>query len=151
MIKKLTWWRVILAVTLSHLSYGTWGSTYMYASQGISVFWTLRKCLILLSLFSWPWLADVDLFFDRIAGESRRAPYSSPFSSWWRSRLSPRSWTIIARARMGSESIAHEADGTMGYWLRAHECERNNCLSKIQLLGPKNIEAKHLVLIKARL
>jgi len=24
MIKKLTWWRVILAVTLGHLSYGMW-------------------------------------------------------------------------------------------------------------------------------
>ena len=31
----------------------------------------------------------------------------------------------------------------MGYesiWLRAHEGERNNCFSKIQLVGQKNIE-----------
>ena len=32
--------------------------------------------------------------------------------------------TIIPRARMGSESIAHEG-------------ERNNCFSKIQLVGQK--------------
>ena len=37
--------------------------------------------------------------------------------------------TIIPRARMGSESIAHEAEG--------HEGERNNCFSKIQLVGQK--------------
>ena len=45
--------------------------------------------------------------------------------------------TIIPRARMGSESIAHEAEGRMGYWLRVHEGERNNCFSKIQLVGKK--------------
>ena len=27
---------------------------------------------------------------------------------------------------MGSESIAHEAEGQIGYWLRGHEGERNN-------------------------
>ena len=26
---------------------------------------------------------------------------------------------------MGSESIAHEAEGRMGYWLRGHQDERN--------------------------
>ena len=36
---------------------------------------------------------------------------------------------------MGSESIAHEAEGRMGYWLGGHEGERNNCFSKIQLVG----------------
>ena len=45
--------------------------------------------------------------------------------------------TIIPLARMGSESIAHEAEGRMGYWLRVHEGERNNCFSKIQLVGKK--------------
>ena len=30
-------------------------------------------------------------------------------------------FSIIPRARMGSESIAHEAKGRMGYWLRGHE------------------------------
>ena len=46
---------------------------------------------------------------------------------------------------MGSESIVHEAEGQMGYWVRAlvvvvaHEDERNNCFSKIQLVGQKNI------------
>ena len=41
--------------------------------------------------------------------------------------------TIIPLARMGYESIAHEAEGRMGYWLRAHEGSKNNCFSKIQL------------------
>ena len=38
---------------------------------------------------------------------------------------------------MGSESIAHKAEGRMGYWLRGHEGERNNCFSKIQLVVQK--------------
>ena len=41
---------------------------------------------------------------------------------------------------MGSESIAHEAEGWMGYWLRGHSGLRNNycyCFSKIQLVGQK--------------
>ena len=37
----------------------------------------------------------------------------------------------------GSESIAHEAEGRMGYWLRGHKGERNNFFSKIQLVGQK--------------
>ena len=36
---------------------------------------------------------------------------------------------------MGSESIAHEAEGRTGYWL--NEGEKNNCFSKIQLVGQK--------------
>ena len=39
---------------------------------------------------------------------------------------------------MGSESIAHEAEGLMGYWLRGHEGERNNYFSKIQLASQKH-------------
>ena len=42
---------------------------------------------------------------------------------------------IIPRARMGYESIAHEAKGRMDYWLRSHEGERNNCFSKIKKLN----------------
>ena len=38
---------------------------------------------------------------------------------------------------MASESIAHEAEGRMGYWLGGHEDERNNCFSKIQIVGKK--------------
>ena len=38
---------------------------------------------------------------------------------------------------MGSESIAREAEGRMGYWLRGHEGDRNNCFSKIQLVRQK--------------
>ena len=52
---------------------------------------------------------------------------------------------------MGSESIAHEAEGRMGYWLWGHEGEGSNCFSKIQLVGQKNIATKHLSLVKARL
>ena len=47
------------------------------------------------------------------------------------------SFTIVPLARMGSESIAHETEGRMGYWNRAHSRERNNCFSKIQLVGKK--------------
>ena len=45
---------------------------------------------------------------------------------------------------MGSESIAHKAEGRMGYWLRGHEGERNNCFSKIQLVGQKYRDKKTL-------
>ena len=38
---------------------------------------------------------------------------------------------------MGYESIAHEAEGRMGYWLIGYEGERNKCFSKIQLVGQK--------------
>ena len=38
---------------------------------------------------------------------------------------------------MGSELIAHEAEGRMGYSLRGHAVERNNGFSKIQLVGQK--------------
>ena len=43
---------------------------------------------------------------------------------------------------MGYESIAHKAEGRMGYWLRGYEGERNNSFSKIQLVGQKNVETK---------
>ena len=49
---------------------------------------------------------------------------------------------------MGSESIAHEAEGRMGYWLRGHEGERNNCFSKIQLNMKTKYRAKQLELAK---
>ena len=38
---------------------------------------------------------------------------------------------------MGSESIAQEAKGRMDYGLRGHSGSRNNCFSKIQLVGQK--------------
>ena len=56
--------------------------------------------------------------------------------------------TIIPRARMGYESIAHEAAGYEA--MRGYEGERNNCFSKIQPVGQKNIETKHLSQVKAR-
>ena len=54
--------------------------------------------------------------------------------SEWREYL-----TIIPRARMGSESF-----GLMGYWLEGHEGERNNCFSKVQLVGQKYRESKNV-------
>jgi len=51
---------------------------------------------------------------------------------------------------MGYESIAHEAEGRMGYLLRGYEGEKNNCFSKIQLVDQKNIETKHPSQAKAR-
>ena len=53
---------------------------------------------------------------------------------------------------MGSESIAHEAEDQIGNRLRGHEGRKNNnCFRKIQLIGQKSIETKHLSLAKARL
>ena len=54
--------------------------------------------------------------------------------------VSEQNWvhlTIIPSARMGSESLAHEAEWRMGYWLRAHSGSRNNCFIKIQLACQK--------------
>ena len=45
--------------------------------------------------------------------------------------------TVIPRARMRSESVAHKTEGRMDYWLRGHEGKRNNCFNKIQLVGQK--------------
>ena len=45
--------------------------------------------------------------------------------------------TIIPQAQMGSESIAHKAEGQLAYWLRGLEGERNNCFRKIQLVDQK--------------
>ena len=36
-----------------------------------------------------------------------------------------------------SESIAHSSSGLMGYWLRGHEGEWNNCFSKSNFTGQK--------------
>ena len=49
---------------------------------------------------------------------------------------------------MGSESIAHEAEGRMGYWLGGYEEERNNCFLVKSNQLVKNIQTKQL---KARL
>ena len=68
----------------------------------------------------------------RGARSSPTPPLSSVLTAHYSGYL-----TIIPRARMGSESIAHEAEGRMGYWLKGHEGERNNCFSKIQLVGKK--------------
>ena len=45
---------------------------------------------------------------------------------------------------MGCESIAHEAEGQMVYWLRGHKGSRNNCFSKIQPAGQKYREQKKI-------
>lgn len=51
---------------------------------------------------------------------------------------------------MGSELIAHEANGQMGYSLTGHSGERNNVLVKSNNLV-KKILTKHLLLVKAKL
>ena len=48
---------------------------------------------------------------------------------------------------MGYESIAHEAEVLMGYWLRGQEGGRNTD----QVVGQKNTKTKHLSQVKARL
>ena len=40
---------------------------------------------------------------------------------------------------MAEWAMSHEAEGRMGYWLRGHEGERNNCFSIIQVVGNKII------------
>ena len=50
---------------------------------------------------------------------------------------------------MDYESIDHQAEGRMGYWLIVYEGERNNCFSKIQLVGKKNFETKHFSQVEA--
>ena len=40
---------------------------------------------------------------------------------------------------MGSESIAHEAKGRMGYCRRGQEGDRNNSFRNIKLVGQKKI------------
>ena len=57
--------------------------------------------------------------------------------------------TVIPRVRMVYESIAHEAEGLMDYWLIGYEGERNHCFSKMQLVGQTNIETEHLLQVKA--
>ena len=49
---------------------------------------------------------------------------------------------------MGSESIAHEAEGRMGYRLRGLEGERDKCFSKIRLVGQKYPEYKNFSYLK---
>ena len=95
------------------------------------------------SFFVWNWIQNYQ--------ESRyRNLVTVTYFTMW--RLVPIEYlTIIPRARMGYEAIAHEAEGLMGYWLRGHEGERNNCFSKIQLVGQKNIKTKRLSQVKARL
>ena len=43
--------------------------------------------------------------------------------------------TIIPQARMDCESIAMRLKAEWAIHLRGRECERNNCFTKIQLVG----------------
>ena len=45
--------------------------------------------------------------------------------------------SLLSQLEMSSARMSHEAEGRMGYWLRGHDGERNNCFSKIQLVGQK--------------
>ena len=57
-----------------------------------------------------------------------------------------RNWLFnnYSSSRMGSESIAHETEGRMGYWLRGHKGQRNNSFSTESNWLVKNIETKQL-------
>ena len=52
---------------------------------------------------------------------------------------------------MGSESIAHEAEGRMGYWLWGHEGERKNCFSTDPTSWSKISRIKKFSLLKLAL
>ena len=61
----------------------------------------------------------------------------------WSSFIANLALHMIPRARMDSESmISHEAEGRMDCWLKGHEGERNNCFSKIQLVGQREYRVK---------
>ena len=51
--------------------------------------------------------------------------------------------SIIPRARMGSETIAHEGEGRMGYSDRGHKGERSNCFSKNPTSSSKKISRQN--------
>ena len=67
------------------------------------------------------------------------------------SRISIGYSTIIPGYWLRAHSGSNEAKGRMGYWLRGREGERNNCFSKIQLVGQKYREQKTFSYVKARL
>ena len=76
--------------------------------------------------------------------DTPRARQSNPQSSltakthkWQLGTSLPRHQEIHLTIKVGSEWIAHEDDDPMGYWLRGYEGERNNCFSKIRLVGKK--------------
>ena len=56
--------------------------------------------------------------------------------------------TIFPQAWMGYWLRGYE--GERNNWLRGYKGERNNCFSKIQLVGQKNIETRHLSQVKVR-
>ena len=57
--------------------------------------------------------------------------------------------TIIPWAWLGSASIAHDAKGRMGYWLRGHEGERNNIVL-VKIIHPKKYRDKTTLASKRR-
>ena len=62
----------------------------------------------------------------------------------------PANINSIVIVYLTKDRMVYDAEDLMGYWLRGYEGERNNCFSKIQLVGQKNIETKHLSQVKAR-
>ena len=108
----------------------------LFSSSAFYSAWQQQGYKLRLFVVTWP---DLRLFYEN---ENKRVTETSESSELWTHEhniLHPFSLylTIIPRARMGSESIAHEAEGRMGYWLRGREYERDNCFSKIQLVGQK--------------
>ena len=98
-------------------------------------FSTLEVCLT-----EWltPWTPDLEvqgsILFEWFQSVSNGFLWQGPLHHF--ASLHPGVFNnIIPRARIGYESIAHEAKGRMGYWLRGHEGKRNNCFSKIRLVG----------------
>ena len=59
------------------------------------------------------------------------------FFDWWWAAISGIVCHVNERTSSREWSIWNETEGRMGYWLRGHEGERNNCFSKIQLVGQK--------------
>ena len=85
------------------------------------------------SLIDWPkctdWPIDIDLL-----KSAPQIDWSGAFQKWTRN-------TFIAKTLLPSPSSVQPNDtciiGLMGYWLRGHEGESNNCFSKIQLVAQK--------------
>ena len=75
------------------------------------------------------WLIDTDLL-----KSAPQIDWSGAFRKWNRN-------AFIAQTFLPSPSSVQPNDtciiGLMGYWLRGHESERNNCFSKIQLVANK--------------
>ena len=71
---------------------------------------------------------------------------NSEIRNWWKPWLNPSVTRIFNNYSSSPNGLwVNSPWGRRPrYWLRAHEGEKNNCFSKIQLVGQTNIETKHL-------